>query len=149
MLNVGPNSLVVADAEGEPQCEINVFKMAAAGDRHGILLWGIFTQLIQINRAFGSYDHKARTGSGLAGMLGQQTISAIETAERVGLMLQAIQDMQAQADQAAAAAPTASSAMGDVLKIMKELGVDVPEQVFAAAGKLDAGSGGNGADSPR
>ncbi len=142
-MHVGQDSLAFEDAEGH-RTVVHVAELAKSGDQHGLLLWGIFTQLFTLNQTMGQYNAKERQGTGFAGMLAQQTIDGRATVDVLGRIAEAFAAIQKQGDEAQAKAPTVERAMADALELVKRLGVDMPAGIAGAIGGALAPKSGNG-----
>lgn len=137
--HVGPDAITFEDVEGKrTQVKLTDFLGKKASDLHGLLLWGIFYQLVEINQRLGSYDHETKHGKGVQGLLAQMTISGVQSAAKLDELLTTMTAIKTQTDSQIANAPTPENAMDQALKLMRAMGMD-PTAVTSPAGGNGAG----------
>ncbi len=108
-------------------------------DTHGLLLWALFFQMVELNHRLGTYDNEKHEGVGIAGMLAQVTLSGIETSQKVGQLVTKFEDMQARNDAAQAAQRSPAELLADAMTVMSAAGFTMPSATEAESGN---GSGG-------
>ena len=140
---VSAEQLVFENAAGE-RTIIKLSSLAGSGpqpkDRQGLLLWGIFYQLVELNQRLGVWNNEARTGTAISGLLAQSAASNIETSEKLGKLVELMEGLATQAATAQANAPSPQAMMTQAMQMMREMGMETPPGGFPVPGA----SGGNG-----
>ncbi len=141
--HVSPEQITFENAAGE-RTIIKLSSLTGSGpqpkDRNGLLLWGVFYQLVELNQRLGTYNQEAKTGAGMTGLLAQVRVSNLETSERLGKLLEVMERVASQAVAAQANAPDPQKMMTDAINMMRNLGMPAAPGDVAAAGR-DNGSG--------
>ncbi len=76
MMKVSHDAIVFQNEAGEDVAEISLRRLAKRKDQTGLLLWGVFFQLVELNGRLGTIDLEAGKASGLVG-IGAQTANNV------------------------------------------------------------------------
>jgi hypothetical protein len=111
-------------------------------DRNGLLLWGVFYQLVELNQRLGGYDQEGKAGSGMTGLLAQLRVSNLETSDKLGKLLEVMERLESQASAAQSNAQSPQQMMTQALEMVRNLGIETPAGGFPTGGPgRDNGSG--------
>jgi hypothetical protein len=141
-LHVSHEALTFEEADGSRQ----VVKLTdfyahpdQAPDRHGLLLWALFFQLVELNHRLGTYNSEKREGVGLSGMLAQVMASGIETSAKVGQLVTKFEDAEARNAAVMASQRSPTEMLGEAMAAMSAAGFTMP-----SAAPAESGNGSDG-----